>query len=660
MPVDLKDIVSRKLVERWGGYFAKAVVLVAVFLLIGRLGPSMPPMLLALVWAVLSTVSAIGLVYHRVITKARKRYGLKGGGVVARLNGGRVISLVFAFAASAVFMGGLILELPKWEFAEWLLLALAVFLYVVVYQGVKRLLVNEYEPLLQVSRTVKVSSAILCVVLLLVYALVSLTGPAATYDSMTEAFLAAKQPFAQSSSALLADAGYLTALVDGLTSFAMSRVAEGSLWIYVVWRVVLCGSVALAVSSLVSACSLRLSELKLVFMPLDAVEAVGEGVQKAREVVEVAGEGAEAAVHDVGAREVDASISKASSNVDELADEEHVATAERAYRVATASNGHILKRYVVLACAFPLVLVACFAVADAKIASVAETEGYTTARAFIRDQVGMAACVIDGKPYDYEKVQELCKKAQKLSDDLASEREKVLTPLINEAFDQRIQNIDRYLDWYYSLPADYERLAQFFTGQIEAGLRDQLVARINEGVDESELNEKIDYYWNKSTELIADIEGELAEYELSNYDVGDVPDWLVVPMGASDSNVLAGPLEPTQKFLDAGERMGLSAGIGAIAGVIAAKVVKRVAAKPFFKKIVASLTEKLAARGLLAAGGTLIAPVVGTAVGVGIGFVGDYLFLKADEAMNRDSYRQEIVDAIEDSRAEMLALVSAG
>ena len=78
-----------------------------------------------------------------------------------------------------------------------------------------------------------------------------------------------------------------------------------------------------------------------------------------------------------------------------------------------------------------------------------------------------------------------------------------------------------------------------------------------------------------------------------------------------------------------------------------------------FQKIVTKLTDKLAINGLLAAGGTAIAPAIGTAIGVGAGFLSDFLFLKADEMMNREGYKQELADAIEESRNEMLALVKA-
>ena len=596
----LKQLLHRESAARWVEYLVKAIVLFALFGLIAWLAPMMPPLCLAIIWAVLSAVSAIGVAYHYVITKARKRYGLREGGASARFNSGRIITLTIAFVVSAICVGGLILELPKWELADWIVLVLAIPLYIGIYLAMHKALANQYTlDCLWTSRTVMASSAILCVVLLLVYVLICFLGPVAHFETMTEAFLGAKQPFEGSSSVLLEDFGYVTALIDGLTAFAMTMVSEDSLAVYVVWRVVLFFSTAAGISSLIGACSLKLTELKLVFQPLDAVD--------------------------------------------------------------DPENDHpIMKRYVVMACVLPIILVACSAAVDMKVSEMAKTDGYTMVKHAVREQVGMAACVIDGKRYDYERVKELFDKAREASKNLAEERERVLTPIINEQFDKRIENVDAYLDWYYSLPADYERLVQFFTGTIESSMREQLEAKINEGIDETQLDEQLEYYLQKSEELVSLTEQELGQYELTeNYGLDDIPEWLIKPVVTLSTDDVYEPLAPTHHFLDASERMGLSAGIGVISGIIAAKVAGRIAEKAFFKKIVAEVTEKLAIRGLLAEGGTLIVPGLGTALGIGVGFAADYLFLKADEAQNRESYKEEIVTALEECRQDMLDLVSA-
>ena len=584
---------------RWKEYAVKVVVLLAVFALVALTAPIMPPILLSVIWALLSIAAAIGAAYHYVVKKVRNRAGLVDGGVVARLNSGRVITMLVAFLVSAACIGGLIFELPKWKVADWVMLIVAVPLYVGIFRLVDKPLAKEFKPYLRTSRTVVASSAILGVVLLVVYLFICFLEPVHYYENMTEALVSVKQPFEHSPSVVLSDLGYFSALADALKDFAMSRLSDGVFVGYLIWRIVLCVSTVFAVSSLIGTCSLKVSELKFVFLPLSAAD------------------------------DPDASVTP-------------------------------VKRYVVWACVLPILAVACFAFADMKAAEVAKTTEYTAIRTAVSEQAGMAACVIDGKLYDYEKVKKLFDEAQSQSASLAEEREKVLTPLINEVFDKRVDNVDAYLDWYYSLPADYERLIQFFAGTIESGMKEQLQQRLEQGIDETELDEKFGDFMKRSEELAEQVKGDLGKYELKvDYDLDSIPTWLIKPVNAPDFKSLSDVIAPTQKFLDAGERMGFSAGIGVASGVIATKVAASVAEKTFFKKIVAALSEKLAVRGLLAEGGTLIAPGVGTAIGLGVGFAADYLFLKADEAMNRESYHDQIVDAINEERGKWLELVKA-
>ena len=200
-----------------------------------------------------------------------------------------------------------------------------------------------------------------------------------------------------------------------------------------------------------------------------------------------------------------------------------------------------------------------------------------------------------------------------------------------------------------------ELIRDLLAGKRYTALREQLTQRLNEGVDSTELEEKFNYYLEQSTALQEDLMDELHKHE-----VHAIPEWLIVETTPLEEDFFSEPLAPTQQFLDASQRMGLSAGVGVITGVIAKKAAQKVLGKPFFKKIVAGLLEKLAFRGLLAEGGTAIAPGVGTVIGIAAGSAVDFLFLKADEAMNRESYHDEIVAAIEESRQEMLEAVRAG
>lgn len=593
MPAGTSDFLQRESTRRAGVYLVKGAAVVLVLFAVARLAPGMPSVAVALVWAALSLALAVGIVYRSTIGKVHKQHQYQPGSLLARLNSGRFITIIVAFAAAAVCVAGLILESPKWGGVQWGIAALGIPLFYVVYLVVRRFLTRQYEELYLVSRSVRWSIAITGVLLCAAYLVATALGPTPTFTSAQAAFLGAPQPFADSPSVLMSETGKLVALVDGATAYGLAQAGQFSVGIYALWRVALAASAFFGIAGFLGTCVLEFGELKHGFQELDAV------------------------------RDMDASAPP-------------------------------VKRYVAAACILPIVLAMVFLAADVRLASVAQTQEYTAAESCIRERLGVVVNTIDGKYYDARQIEELKERLKTKSDALASEGAQTLVPLINDSFDKRVQNVDAYLDWYYSLPADYERLAQFFTGTVESGVREQLETQLNEGVDESELNEKLNYYLEQSKAL----EAELFE-GLEACEVAEVPDWLKVSSEDLDAAFLDGPLEPTHKLLDAGTRMGISAGAGIVSGFIVKKVVERIAAKPVFTKIVSTLTKKLAVRGLLAAGGTAIAPIAGTAVGIGIGVAGDFLFLKADEAMNRESYKAELIAAIEESSTEMLEMVGA-
>lgn len=99
-------------------------------------------------------------------------------------------------------------------------------------------------------------------------------------------------------------------------------------------------------------------------------------------------------------------------------------------------------------------------------------------------------------------------------------------------------------------------------------------------------------------------------------------------------------------------------------GIVTAKLASSALEKPFFKKIVTEIGKRLGSKAIgSVAGGAVgiiggpVGTVAGTLVG-GTASVGiDYGALKLDELWNRDAYKAEIVQTIEESRAQMLATV---
>ncbi|WP_307980802.1 hypothetical protein [uncultured Senegalimassilia sp.] len=140
------------------------------------------------------------------------------------------------------------------------------------------------------------------------------------------------------------------------------------------------------------------------------------------------------------------------------------------------------------------------------------------------------------------------------------------------------------------------------------------------------------------------------------------------PTDTADTALFDDAIEPDQELLSLEQRFGVSAATGAAAGVatkaVSKKLIERTVKKQFFKNVTSRITSVLASRATggvvgaaigTAAGpaGTILGVAAGTAASIGV----DYALLKMDESQNRESYKQQITEAIEEERAEALSLL---
>lgn len=606
---------TKDAVVRWALYVVKAALLAGALYALGRYAGMLPPAAIAATWAVLSVASMLGMAYHHVMRKTLRQYAYEAGGRLAKLNNGRAVCLVVSFLISAVFVASLMLEVPKWGAVEWGIAGAGALAYPFAFLLARWILRGEYRPMFRTSKAAWWSAAAVGVALCAAYLAACLAQPAGTFGSAAEAFDSVARPFESSPSALMREADLLTAFGDGLVAYGISKVAETSGVLYVALKVALGASAFFGVASLLGLCALGWSELRRVFLPLEA----GEG-GALPELPAGAGAGA-------------------------------------------SGRAGVRKDAVVLSAALPVLLATSFLVADALVARAEEGEEYTPAERFVRDQVGVAVFMLDGKPYDYMAAEGLLAQAQAASDALYEQAVAELVPLVNASFDARLANVDGYLDWYYSLPADYERLVTMITGTVEDYMQEQFTSNIENGIDDSALEGALQDYADQAARLEQDTIAQLAELEVTG-----VPEWLLTERVPLADDVVSKTLEPSGRILSAGERLGLSAGAGAVAGTVTKHVAERLATrvveKEFFKQFVNKVAGIVGKRaiGSVAGGaigtlagplGTAVGVVAGTAVGVGL----DYGTLKIDEWQNRDSYREEIVQTIEDERSEVLAAV---
>lgn len=242
------------------------------------------------------------------------------------------------------------------------------------------------------------------------------------------------------------------------------------------------------------------------------------------------------------------------------------------------------------------------------------------------------------------------------------------------AFAAMAGNVDVYLDWYYSLGAEYARIGHLLTGDLE----DYMARKFAETLAQEE--------------VLRDVEAALATSLASSQEANQLHERLVTVLLAQNRVEAAGQeLEITQtlslsevlvpprhaELLGVQNRLLASSGgavAGVFAGAVAGKLVAKVLTKTSFKlaaKAVAKLAASKAAGTSLgagagaAAGGAIgsVVPGLGTAIGaliggvlggIAVGVGVDAALIEFEEAVGRDDFRAELLQALEEARREYL------
>lgn len=240
-------------------------------------------------------------------------------------------------------------------------------------------------------------------------------------------------------------------------------------------------------------------------------------------------------------------------------------------------------------------------------------------------------------------------------------------------FQQMTDNVDAYLDWYYSLPGEYERIVALATGVLENWMAEKLQSYLMKGnvfgpVQQS-IEEVLQSNQQLRTEHMQKVEQILVENRVERLDNSQ----LEVVRHASLSALKEPPAHSVIVNLE--NRMLISGGIGtagAITGAIAGKITAKVAGKGIIKLGAQALVKVTAGKAVSALGGAAAGaatgaalgsfiPGIGTAIGAAIGgIIGgitigltvEKLLLMLEEAFSREEFKLQILEAIEEERIE--------
>ncbi|MDZ4251254.1 MAG: hypothetical protein U1A72_01605 [Sulfuritalea sp.] len=232
---------------------------------------------------------------------------------------------------------------------------------------------------------------------------------------------------------------------------------------------------------------------------------------------------------------------------------------------------------------------------------------------------------------------------------------------IDRAFDQMENNVDRYLDWYYSLMAEYVRLAKLMTGEIEGYMERKLYEQLQQGEAFKVVSDAI-------AAALASHKNVMAEYHQTEKAIMDASR-MVLPTGAEAKVVKDMSLNdilslPTH--LDVVAFEGRAAG-GAVATGVSAAIAAKVASKGVFKAAAKALSKMAVSKATAVVGGAAVGAAIGSVLpGVGtvaIGALGgligglavDKALLKLEEVIRRDEFKNEILVAIREARVALKA-----
>ena len=224
------------------------------------------------------------------------------------------------------------------------------------------------------------------------------------------------------------------------------------------------------------------------------------------------------------------------------------------------------------------------------------------------------------------------------------------------------KGFNAYLDWYYSLPAEWRRIAAMLTGDLEKMLENELKARLAAAPGWSEALAAAQA-GGAAQVLALDSLGEKAK--------GILRDNVLVIDGGACHVVRRASIEGALRLHEAGAvRLraagGAAAGLaaGAVAGKVAAKAMTKASMKTALKLLAKFAAKRAAAVGTAMATGAAVGTVVpglGTAVGAGIGAVVglgvsaavDFGALALEEHFERRTARAELMESVTEILAPM-------
>ncbi|GAA9387315.1 hypothetical protein BTM417_02150 [Helicobacter pylori] len=227
---------------------------------------------------------------------------------------------------------------------------------------------------------------------------------------------------------------------------------------------------------------------------------------------------------------------------------------------------------------------------------------------------------------------------QEISDLLSSSKDKMYSKVdaqIDNLFDPIENNVDKFLDWHYSLKGNYSELALFVAKKLGLSVEDALFNKLQEKFLGADYKQRLKTMTdNISDAFISLLRQHKKDTEkIATQGVADIPQVMESLKNIDDR---------TERDLEL--KKGFAVAIGATAGVGAGKLMKR---------LVPKLVEKLGTK-LGAKVGAKFLAKFGIAVGGVLSTLGaDVAFNYIDEWLHRDDFKKEILNNINEMKKNL-------
>ena len=593
--------------------FKTVILFAGIFVLAEYLIGRHPAFFFTGVFALAAPV-AIGGLYRTTIRKTRRLELFYRRGRIAALLSGRV-AVVFLWTGYAVSTSFLMLVgFCFFHGADWILFFSAAPVFCVFYRIFHRIFQKELRAYLVTGSALTAAAWLTPIVLLCIFAaILHVAGPAALNSDGIESAIAVREQAAAglTGSALTAGAAEWMAVHAGIRAYAAEQAGMANIPLSAFAAVFLGGCVFLYnAANLMTACIVSGEELKRIVRPFSPDAGAGGSVRS-----------------------------------------------NRTAAVATVAG---------LCAGF---LAAAFFLAEARLAA---HPGPLAQSAAAREKIVIYAERIDDIYVRPGTITQLASYRMDMGRDL-DRMVRELETEIHLAFDDMTDRVDDFLDWYYSLSGEYARILHLAGGSAGVHFSEKLAYHLKTDAHFGVLRERagrLEQAGMNAGEQLHGISRVLIRQNRSDPD-----DNTAVEVSRS---IKMADLTDHGDQIGFGVRMGsasaASAG-GLLAGgyagkAITARIVRstgaRTAARVVFRFGGARIAGKggggsagaaagAAAGSVLPGAGTAAGAVAGGVIGaVAGGLLADRALLAAEETMNREVFRAEIVDAIEALRMETI------